>query len=87
MQFSTITALFATALAANASPLEARQAGQVTARYYDSATSDQGCRDSDFSGVTQTFVQDTPGVCHNITTFTVVTSEKFVDSTLTRPSK
>jgi hypothetical protein len=84
MQFTTITAILAAALSASATPMVSRQApGSVTGIFYSDNSNCHGVA----NGERYTFVQDTPGVCHDLVEPLPITDTDFVNNTLTRSSK
>jgi FlaG/FlaF family flagellin (archaellin) len=86
MQLMTITAILAAAMSASATPMVSRQApSSVTGTFYNNKS---GCH-GDTTGVDYTFVQDAPGVCHDLAVPVpgTITDTDFSLDTLTRSSK
>ncbi|KAF2032168.1 hypothetical protein EK21DRAFT_110115 [Setomelanomma holmii] len=64
LTFTTLSALLAAAMTVGASPLEARQdVPRVRATFYNNG----GCGPPETWAEDTVFVQDTPGVCHDLT--------------------
>ncbi|EAT86738.1 hypothetical protein HBI56_130690 [Parastagonospora nodorum] len=84
MQFTTITAILASAVLASAGPLDARQTAtrSVVGTFF---TNKNGCNPPS-TGVSFTFVQGTPGACQNLAVPVngAITDTNFTNNNLTR---
>ena len=86
MQFTTITAILASAVLASAGPLDARQTAtrSVVGTFF---TNKNGCNPPS-TRVSFTFVQGTPGACQNLAVPVngAITDTNFTNNNLTRTS-